>query len=106
MARNSGGKSFVVDFSCHAPKLVVELEGKQHEWFSRYGAGRTETLEPLGMRIVRFRNEEVSDDLDSVRARTRAELRLSFEIPATVSEPLGDVDPYPLLDIVQNLLAR
>ncbi len=57
------------------------------------------------MRIVRFRNEEVSDDLDFVRAGL-AELRLSFEIPAIVGEPLGDVDPYPLLDIVQNLLAR
>src|SRR5271157_3928259 len=97
---------FVVDFYCHAAKLVVELDGKQHEWFSGYGAGRTETLERLGMRIVHFRNEEVSDDLDSVRAGTRAELRLSFEIPAIVAEPLGDVDPYPLLDIVQNLLAR
>src|SRR5271166_3500051 len=38
---------FVVDFFCHAAKLVVELDGKQHEWFSDYGAGRTETLERL-----------------------------------------------------------
>ena len=25
---------YVADFYCHAAKLVVELDGKQHEWFS------------------------------------------------------------------------
>src|SRR5580658_1832113 len=64
---------YVVDFYCHAAKLVIELDGKQHEWFSDYDAGRTEVLERLGLRIVRFTNEEVSDDLDSVLARIRAE---------------------------------
>ena len=35
---------YVVDFYCHAAKLVVELDGKQHEWFADYDAGRTEIL--------------------------------------------------------------
>jgi very-short-patch-repair endonuclease len=70
---------FVVDFYCHAAKLVVELDGKQHEWFSDYDAGRTEVLERLGVRVVRFTNEEVAGDLDSVLARIRAALRLPFE---------------------------
>ena len=62
---------FVVHFHRHAANLVVELDGKQHEWFSGYGAGRTETFERLRMRIVRFRNEEVSDDLHFVWVGTR-----------------------------------
>jgi len=70
---------FTVDFYCHAAKLAVELDGRQHEWFSDYDAGRTEILERFGLRIVRFRNAEVSDDLDSVLARIRAELRLPFD---------------------------
>jgi very-short-patch-repair endonuclease len=70
---------YVVDFYCHAAKLVVELDGKQHEWFADYDAGRTEILERLGMRVIRFANEEVCDDLDTVLARIRAELRLPFE---------------------------
>jgi very-short-patch-repair endonuclease len=70
---------FTVDFYCHAAKLAVELDGRQHEWFSDYDAGRTEILEGLGLRIVRFTNEEVSDDLESVLARIRAELRLPFD---------------------------
>ncbi len=69
---------FVVDFYCHAAKLVVELDGKQHEWFSEYDAARTEVLERLGVRIIRFTNAEISDDMDGVLARIRAELRLPF----------------------------
>ncbi|MGA2795784.1 MAG: DUF559 domain-containing protein [Roseiarcus sp.] len=70
---------FVVDFYCHAAKLVVEIDGKQHEWFSEYDAGRTEVLERLGVDVVRFTNEEVSGDLDSVLERIRAALRLPFD---------------------------
>jgi very-short-patch-repair endonuclease len=57
---------FVVDFYCHAAKLAIELDGKQHEWFSEYDAGRTEVLERLGVDVVRFTNEEVSGDLDEL----------------------------------------
>jgi very-short-patch-repair endonuclease len=69
---------FVVDFYCHAAKLVIELDGKQHEWFSDYDAGRTEVLERLGVRVIRFTNAEVCDDLDSVLGRIDAKLRLPF----------------------------
>ena len=69
---------FVVDFYCHAVKLAVELDGKQHEWFSDYDAGRTEVLERLGVRVIRFTNAEVCDDLDSAPDRIYAELRLPF----------------------------
>jgi very-short-patch-repair endonuclease len=57
----------------------VELDGKQHEWFADYDAGRTEILERLGVRVVRFTNDEVCNDLDAVLARIRAELRLPFD---------------------------
>jgi len=70
---------FVVDFYCHAAKLAIELDGKQHEWFSEYDAGRTEVLERLGVDVVRFTNEEVSGDLGSVLERSRAALRLPFD---------------------------
>jgi very-short-patch-repair endonuclease len=69
---------FVVDFYCHAAKLVVEIDGKQHEWFSDYDAARTKALERVGVHVVRFTNEEVNDDLDAVLKRIRIELRLPF----------------------------
>src|SRR5271157_6561660 len=73
---------YVVDFYCHAAKLVIDPrtairgDGKQHEWFSGYDAGRTEVLERLGVRVVRFTNAEVCDDLDSAPGRIYAEMRL------------------------------
>ena len=67
---------FVVDFYCRTAKLVVELDGRQHEWFSDYDTARTEILEGFGVRVVRFTNDEVRVDLDSVLARIRAELRI------------------------------
>ena len=76
--------SYVVDFYCHAAKLVVDPrtairgDGKQHEWFSDYDGGRTEVLERLGVRVIRFTNEEVCDDLDVVLARICEALRLPF----------------------------
>jgi very-short-patch-repair endonuclease len=51
----------------------------QHEWFSDYDAERTEILQGLGVCVVRFTNEEVCDDFDSVLARIRAELRAPFD---------------------------
>jgi len=65
-------------FFCHASKLVVELDGRQHEWFAEYDAGRTEVFQRMGVRVVRFTNTEVTDDLDSVLTRIRAELNLPF----------------------------
>jgi very-short-patch-repair endonuclease len=70
---------FVVDFYCHAAKLIVEIDGKQHEWFSDYDKGRSEVLERLGLRVIRFANAEVCDDLDSVLARIHAAMRLPFD---------------------------
>jgi very-short-patch-repair endonuclease len=69
---------YVADFYCHAAKLVVELDGNQHQWFADYDAGRTEVIENGGVRVLRFTNAEVCDDLDSVLARIQVELRLPF----------------------------
>jgi very-short-patch-repair endonuclease len=70
---------YVADFYCHAAKFVIELDGKQHEWFSNCDDGRTEVLESLGVRVIRFANEDVCADLESVLARIRKELRLPFD---------------------------
>ena len=69
---------YVADFYCHAANLVVELDGKQHEWFSDYDAGRSEVLERFGLRVIRFTNSDVLDNIDAVLARIREELRLPF----------------------------
>ena len=69
---------YVADFYCHAARLVVEIDGKQHGWFAGYDDERTRTLESGGLHIVRFTNDEVCNDLESVLQRLLEELRLPF----------------------------
>jgi very-short-patch-repair endonuclease len=70
---------FVVDFYCHSAKLVVELDGKQHEWFADYDAERTRVLESRGVSVIRFANVDLENDLDRVLDRIREALRLPFD---------------------------
>ena len=70
---------YVVDFYCHAAKLVVEIDGKQHEWFAGYDEGRTEVLERMGVRVVRLANDEVCGDMDAALKRIHEAMRLSFD---------------------------
>ena len=80
---------YVVDFYCHAAKLAVELDGHQHEWFAEYDAGRTEVMERMGVRVIRFANEEVCGDLDAVLRGFAP----SCSCPS--SETLGPLNPCP-----------
>jgi very-short-patch-repair endonuclease len=64
-------KKFIVDFYCHELKLVIELDGSIHDQVvqAEYDLGRTFELEELGLKVVRFRNEEVFDLTEEVLAR-------------------------------------
>lgn len=50
---------FIVDFYCHAAKLVVEVDGDVHVQQQSYDQARDEVLAARGLRILRVRNEDV-----------------------------------------------
>src|SRR4026207_2389847 len=54
------------DFYCHQHELIVELDGGIHEFQKEYDAEREAYLIALGFRIIRFKNEEIFKDLQSV----------------------------------------
>ena len=62
---------WILDFYCPALKLVIELDGNSHDSKVEYDAIRTANLEAHGYRVIRFKNEEVFNDLSSVLARMR-----------------------------------
>ncbi len=70
--------AFILDFYCPACKLVVELDGGAHEDQAAYDEARTRQLTDFGYQVVRFRNEEVLQDLSSVLERILAAARGSF----------------------------
>ena len=61
---------YIVDFFCHKAKLVVEIDGWRH--FTTEGleqdAKRTEFLETLGLRVLRFKGYEVDNCIEGVAA--------------------------------------
>ena len=58
--------SFIVDFACFASKLVVELDGGQHDEGSSYDDFRTAVINREGYRVIRFWNDEVFENMDGV----------------------------------------
>ncbi len=67
---------YVLDFYCHQARLAIELDGKYHEEDGQrfYDADRTSNLEELGIRVIRFQNEEVLENLHEVLEKIREEV--------------------------------
>ena len=57
---------YIVDFLCFERKLVVELDGGQHQEQADYDAERTRALESRGYRVIRFWNNLALEDTDAV----------------------------------------
>ena len=62
---------FIVDFYCHKSALVVEVDGDIHDLQQEEDARREKALRELGLRIVRFRKDEVVRNLSAVVGKIR-----------------------------------
>lgn len=69
---------FITDFYCHEEKLVIELDGVYHKYRLNEDKERTEILEFLGIKVIRFKNEEVVNDLESVLAKIKKHFIKSY----------------------------
>ncbi len=52
---------FVVDFFCTEHNLIIEIDGKIHDFNKGYDQNREKILKELGYTIIRFKNEEIKD---------------------------------------------
>ncbi|MBP7850975.1 MAG: endonuclease domain-containing protein [Lentimicrobiaceae bacterium] len=67
---------FIVDFYCHQVGLIIEIDGEIHlerDQMER-DENRTHALEHFGLQVLRFRNEQIKQDLDNVLNRIREEI--------------------------------
>jgi very-short-patch-repair endonuclease len=55
-----------VDFDSPKKNLVIELDGSQHLEQDEYDEKRTKYLEEQGYKVIRFWNNQVMNDIDSV----------------------------------------
>jgi very-short-patch-repair endonuclease len=60
--------NYIVDFYCPEKKIIIELDGCQHkrEKDTKYDAKRTEYFNSLGIKVLRFWNNEVNESLEGV----------------------------------------
>jgi very-short-patch-repair endonuclease len=57
---------YIVDFICLQQRLIIEIDGGQHNDQQTYDAKRTTWLEAQGYRVLRFWNNEVRDHTEAV----------------------------------------
>src|SRR5512147_802991 len=57
---------FIVDFYCHKAALVVEVDGDIHDLQKEEDERREKVLSEMGLRIVRFGNDDVVRELSRV----------------------------------------
>ena len=57
---------FIVDFCCADAKLIVELDGGQDDKNKEHDSNRTKVLEAMGYLVLRFWNNDVTQNIDGV----------------------------------------
>jgi very-short-patch-repair endonuclease len=77
---------YVVDFYCHEARLVIELDGSQHD--QSVDSTRTAALNGQGLHVLRFWDNQVLKDLESVLDGI---LRIALE--RTLARPCGAPSP-------------
>ena len=59
---------YICDFVSRSERLVIEVDGGQHEWQSDDDAARTRFVEAQGFRVIRFWNNDVLERMEGVVA--------------------------------------
>ncbi len=69
---------YIVDFYCAKLKLVIELDGDSHTTPEAvaYDKKRTVFLETLGLKVLRFYNHEIMQNIEGVFERIQAETQI------------------------------
>lgn len=69
--------NFIVDFYCPSEQLIIEIDGDVHfnPINENYDFERSRYLENLGLKVLRFKNEEIKNDIDLVLEKIKMEFK-------------------------------
>ena len=70
---------YVVDFACMRARPLIEVDGSRHaiESVLQRDTGRTQWLEREGYRVIRFWNNEISQNMNGVLEKIHASMLAS-----------------------------
>ena len=82
---------YIVDFYCASAKLVIELDGAIHDTLEaiEYDTIRTLHLEARGLKVIRFRNEQVLNHLETVLEHLRIQIKQASKSPSSCLQERG-----------------
>ncbi len=72
---------FIADFYCHEARLVIEIDGELHNFQREYDDGRSAEMEKYFIKVIRFTNVEIENNIESVIQRIESETRKRIESP-------------------------
>jgi len=80
---------YFADFACHEQRLIIELDGGQHNRtdYAVADTKRTEYLKSQGYRVLRFWNHDVLKNIDGVMESIYAALRDGKKAPPPLTPP-------------------
>jgi len=83
---------YILDFVCLENKLVIEVDGGQHVRQAKYDENRTQKLQAAGFRVIRFWDNEVLKEIESVKEKIWLTVReLQSHPPPSIPLEWGEV---------------
>lgn len=72
--------NYIVDFVCRSKKIIIEIDGGQHNEPSsiEYDNARTKYLLEKGYKVVRFWNNEIDNNIQGVYYRLQQEFGINL----------------------------
>jgi len=89
---------FIVDFYCSKLALAIEVDDPLHEQNKEYDDARTAKLEVLGLKIIRFTNYDVKENIDLVRKNILDSISSQSSHSPLSKGDGGISDAFPVLE--------
>jgi very-short-patch-repair endonuclease len=86
---------FIVDFVCIAQRLIIEVDGGQHQDQAAADRARDLHLRTKGFRVLRFWNNDVLTDTQAVLERIAESLRAPALTPGPSPAGAGEGSTSP-----------
>ncbi len=74
---------YIADFYCHKLKLIIEVDGEVHSCINAFEHDdrRSGELERFGIKVIRFKNEEIINNIESVLSRINQTINEISSVP-------------------------
>jgi very-short-patch-repair endonuclease len=78
--------NYIADFYCREKLMVVELDGSQHLNNKEYDQNRENFFKFLGIKTLRFWNDEVNKNIEGITSKILSELNKTSPQPSPGKE--------------------